>query len=236
MRLPVICIDGPAASGKTTVAKALAGRLGFFYLDTGVLYRALTLVALEKGIAPSDGDALAQMARDLKIEVKPAPAGDLRQTIVIADGKDVSLAIRTASVDAKVSEVSAHKAVRAALADVQRTVAERGSVVLAGRDMGTVIWPQAEVKLFLDATEDERARRRQRQAEEQGVHVDFSSVLADLRRRDQYDSTREVAPLRPAADAVIVDTTPLTVEQVVEKALEVARSKAGSSTGKSGSI
>jgi len=236
VRLPVICIDGPAASGKTTVAKALAGRLGFFYLDTGVLYRALTLVALEKGIAPSDGDALAQMARDLKIEVKPAPAGDLRQTIVIADGKDVSLAIRTASVDAKVSEVSAHKAVRAALADVQRTVAERGSVVLAGRDMGTVIWPQAEVKLFLDATEDERARRRQRQAEEQGVHVDFSSVLADLRRRDQYDSTREVAPLRPAADAVIVDTTPLTVEQVVEKALEVARSKAGSSTGKSGSI
>lgn len=236
MRLPVICIDGPAASGKTTVAKALAGRLGFFYLDTGVLYRALTLVALEKGIAPSDGDALAQMARDLKIEVKPAPAGDLRQTIVIADGKDVSLAIRTASVDAKVSEVSAHKAVRAALADVQRTVAERGSVVLAGRDMGTVIWPQAEVKLFLDATEDERARRRQRQAEEQGVHVDFSSVLADLRRRDQYDSTREVAPLRPAADAVILDTTPLTVEQVVEKALEVARSKAGSSTGKSGSI
>lgn len=236
MRLPVICIDGPAASGKTTVAKALAGRLGFFYLDTGVLYRALTLVALEKGIAPSDGDALAQMARDLKIEVKPAPAGDLRQTIVIADGKDVSLAIRTASVDAKVSEVSAHKAVRAALADVQRTVAERGSVVLAGRDMGTVIWPQAEVKLFLDATEDERARRRQRQAEEQGVHVDFSSVLADLRRRDQYDSTREVAPLRPAADAVIVDTTPLTVEQVVEKALKVARSKAGSSTGKSGSI
>ena len=236
MRPPVICIDGPAASGKTTVAKALAGRLGFFYLDTGVLYRALTLVALEKGIAPSDGDALAQMARDLKIEVKPAPAGDLRQTIVIADGKDVSLAIRTPSVDAKVSEVSAHKAVRAALADVQRTVAERGSVVLAGRDMGTVIWPQAEVKLFLDATEDERARRRQRQAEEQGVHVDFSSVLADLRRRDQYDSTREVAPLRPAADAVIVDTTPLTVEQVVEKALEVARSKAGSSTGKSGSI
>ena len=231
----MICIDGTAASGKTTIAKLLADRLTFFYLDTGVLYRALTLVALERGMAPSNGEALARLASELKIEVNPAPPGDLRQTIVLADGKDVSLAIRTPAVDADVSEVSAHRAVRAALADVQRAVAQKGGVVLAGRDMGTVIWPQAEVKLFLDATEEERALRRQRQAEEQGVHVDFSSVLADLRRRDQYDSNREVAPLRPAADAVILDTTPMTVEQVVEKALAVVRSGIASSTDQSGS-
>lgn len=235
MKLPVICIDGTAASGKTTIAKLLADRLGFFYLDTGVLYRALTLVALERGVPPGDGEALGRLASELKIEVKPAPPGDLRQTIVLADGKDVSLAIRTPAVDADVSEVSAHRAVRKALADAQRAVAEKGGVVLAGRDMGTVIWPHAEAKLFLDATEEERARRRQRQAEEQGVHSDFSSVLADLRRRDQYDSNREVAPLRPAADAVILDTTPMTVEQVVEKALEVVRSKSATSIDESGS-
>lgn len=235
MRLPVICIDGPAASGKTTVAKALASRLGYFYLDTGVLYRAVTLVALERGVSPSDGEELAQLARNLNVDVKAAPPGDVRQTLVLADGKDVSLEIRTPGVDANVSEVSAHKGVRAALADVQRAVAEKGGVVLAGRDMGTVIWPQAEVKLFLDATEEERARRRQRQAEEQGVLLDFAYVLADLRRRDQYDSSREVAPLRPAADAVILDTTLMTVDQVVEKARKVAHSRTAASAGESGS-
>lgn len=231
MRAPVICIDGPAASGKTTVAKSLADSLGFFYLDTGVLYRALTWVALQRGISPSDGEGLARLARDLRIEVKPAPRNDLRQTLVFADGEDVSLAIRTPEVDASVSEVSAHQAVRAALVDLQRAVAERGGVVLAGRDMGTVIWPQAEVKLFLDASDEERARRRQRQAQEQGVHLEFESVLADLRRRDQYDSTRAVAPLRPADDAIIMDTTPLTADQVVQKALEIVRSHAGTSAG-----
>lgn len=235
MRAPVICIDGPAASGKTTVAKSLADSLGFFYLDTGVLYRALTWVALQRGISPSDGEGLARLARDLRIEVKPAPRNDLRQTLVFADGEDVSLAIRTPEVDASVSEVSAHQAVRAALVDLQRAVAERGGVVLAGRDMGTVIWPQAEVKLFLDASDEERARRRQRQAQEQGVHLEFESVLADLRRRDQYDSTRAVAPLRPADDAIIMDTTPLTADQVVQKALEIVRSHAGKSTGEHGS-
>jgi CMP/dCMP kinase len=236
LRQPVICIDGPAASGKTTIAKALAERLGFFYLDTGVLYRALTWVALSRGISPSDDDALAQLASDLEIDVKPAPAGDLRQTVVAADGEDVSLAIRTPLVDANVSEVSAHASVRAALVEVQRAYAEKGGVVLAGRDMGTVIWPQAEVKLFLDATDEERARRRQRQAEEQGVHIEFHIVLADLRRRDRYDSSRAVAPLRPAPDAVVLDTTLMTVEQVVEEALKIASSRTSAPAAEPGSI
>jgi cytidylate kinase len=226
MRDPVICIDGPAASGKTTVAKALAERLGFLYLDTGVLYRALTWVALRRGISPSDEERLAELARSIDIEVKPAPPGDSRQTIVIADGEDVSLAIRTLEVDANVSEVSAHRAVRAALVDLQRSFAEKGGVVLAGRDMGTVIWPEAEVKLFLDASQEERAMRRKLQAAEQGTESDLQSVLAELRRRDQYDSSRAVAPLKPAEDAVILDTTPLTVEQVVDRVLGLLQSRA----------
>lgn len=223
LRQPVICIDGPAASGKTTVAKALAERLGFLYLDTGVLYRALTWVAMRRGIPAGKGSELAELARNVKIEVQPAPPGDLRQTLVRADGEDVSLSIRTPEVDSNVSEVSAHPEVRAALAELQRDFARKGGVVLAGRDMGTVIWPEAEVKVFLDATHEERARRRQRQAAENGTILEFATVLADLRRRDEYDSSRAVAPLRPAEGAVIVDSTLLSVEQVVESILELVQ-------------
>ncbi len=234
MKAPVICIDGPAASGKTTIAKILADRLGFFYLDTGVLYRAVTWVAIEKGIASSDEERLAKLAEETTIEVKAAPPGDPRQTIVIADGDDVSLAIRSPQVDANVSEVSAHPAVRTALIGVQRSVAEKGGVIMAGRDTCTVVWPEAEVKVFLMASEEERARRRQKQAEVQGTHLDFDTVLADLRRRDAYDSGRAVAPLRPAPDAVLLDTTDLTIEQVVDRMLEIVEQKTGLKAGSPG--
>lgn len=227
MKDPVICIDGPAASGKTTIARILADRLAFFYLDTGVLYRAVTWVAIAKGISADDGERLAKLAEETTIEVKPAPAGDPRQTIVLADGDDVSLAIRTPQVDANVSEVSAHPAVRRALIDVQRSVAEKGGVILAGRDAGTVVWPEAEVKIFLVASDEERARRRQKQAEEQGTRLDFDAVLAEIRRRDAYDSGRAVAPLRPADDAVTIDNTELTIQQEVDQVLEVVRQKTG---------
>ncbi len=227
MKAPVICIDGPAASGKTTIAKILADRLGYFYLDTGVLYRAVTWVAIGKGIEPSDGEELAELAAKVTIEVKAAPPGDPRQTIVIADGDDVSLAIRSPQVDANVSEVSAHADVRTALIGVQRSVADKGGVILAGRDAGTVVWPEAEVKVYLVASEEERARRRQKQAEIQGITVDFATVLAELRRRDAYDSGRAVAPLRAAADAVVIDTTSLSIDQVVEKVLEVFQQNTG---------
>lgn len=234
MKAPVICIDGPAASGKTTIAKILAERLGYFYLDTGVLYRAITWVALQQGISPSDGETLAKLAGDTTIEVKAAPPGDPRQTVVLADGDDVSLAIRTPQVDANVSEVSAHPDVRTALIDVQRSVADKGGVILAGRDAGTVVWPGAEVKLFLVASEEERARRRQKQAEAQGMKVDFDTVLAELRRRDAYDSGRAVAPLKAATDAIVVDTTSMTIEQVVDKVLELFQQKTGVHVAPSG--
>ncbi len=234
MKAPVICIDGPAASGKTTIALVLADRLGFFYLDTGVLYRAVTWVALQRGIAPGDGEALAGLAAKTLIEVKRAPADDPRQTIVLADGEDVSLAIRSPQVDANVSEVSAHPEVRTALIGVQRSVAEKGGVILAGRDAGTVVWPEAEVKVFLIAGEEERARRRQLQAEQQGMKLDFDTVLGEIRRRDRYDSTRTVAPLRPAPDALTIDTTYLSVEQVVQKVLRVIEERAGVRPGHPG--
>lgn len=235
MKAPVICIDGPAGSGKTTIAKILADRLGFFYLDTGVLYRAVTWVAIQRGIRPWEEERLARLAGEMTIEVKPAPPGDPRQTIVIADGDDVSLAIRSPEVDANVSEVSAHRSVRTALIDVQRAVAEKGGVILAGRDTGTVVWPEAEVKVFLVASAEERARRRQKQAELQGIHLDFNMVLEELRRRDEYDSSRAVAPLRPAPDAVVVDSTHLTIEQVVEEVLDLVRIKTGLQVGPSSS-
>ncbi len=227
MKAPVICIDGPAASGKTTVAKLLADRLGYFYLDTGVLYRAVTWTALQREIPPRDGEKLGQLAAQLLIEVKPAPRGDLRQTIVLADGEDVSLAIRSPRVDAHVSEVSAHKSVRTALIGIQRAIAEKGGVILAGRDAGTVVWPEAEMKVYLTASEEERARRRVDQAVEQGVQMEYATVLADLRRRDQYDSTRAVAPLRAAPDAITLDTTLLSIEQVVDEMLRILREKTG---------
>jgi CMP/dCMP kinase len=228
VRSPVVCLDGPAASGKTTVAKVLSERLGYLYLDTGVLYRAVTWKALEQEIPPSYGEELARLARDSVIEIKPAPAGDPRQSLVIMDGTDISLEIRSPEVDANVSEVSAHPSVREALIDVQRSMAAPGGVIMAGRDMGTVVCPRAEVKVFLDASDTERARRRQRQAMQQGVSLDFEEVLAEIRRRDRYDSSREAAPLRAADDAVYLDSTNMGVEEVVARVLSLVRPWANS--------
>lgn len=234
MTKAVICIDGPAGAGKTTVAKAIADELGYLYLDTGVLYRAVALVAARGGVPPWNGARLAELARSTDIQVKPAPRGDVRQTLVFADGEDVSLEIRTPEVDAHVSEVSAHPEVREALMNVQRAFAARGGVVLAGRDTGTIIWPKAEVKLYLDGSAEERANRRLRQAAEQGKTLDFEWVLSDLRRRDEFDSSRAVAPLRPAEDAVILDTTELTEQQVIRRALEIARERTSPGRGSGG--
>jgi CMP/dCMP kinase len=221
MKRQVVCLDGPAASGKTTVAKVLSDRLGYLYLDTGILYRAVTWKALKLGIPPSYGEELARLAAESTIEIKAAPPGDLRQNLVLIDGEDISLEIRSPEVDANVSEVSAHPAVREALIDVQRTMAAPGGVIMAGRDMGTVVCPNAEVKVFLDASDTERARRRQRQAAQQGASLDFESVLADIRRRDRYDSSRTAAPLRAADDAVYIDSTDMDVEEVVDTVMRL---------------
>ncbi|MBV8982393.1 MAG: (d)CMP kinase [Acidimicrobiia bacterium] len=201
--MPIVAIDGPAGSGKSTVARAVADRLGVAYLDTGAMYRSVAFAALRDGIDAHDGDALAKLAGNLDIEL-----GDR----VLVDGTDATAAIRGPDVTALVSTVSTHPAVRADMVRRQRQwAAEHGGGVAEGRDIGTVVFPHADVKVFLTATEAERARRRQRDDRAPDVDV----VAADLARRDALDSSRTTSPLRPADDAVVIDTTGRTVDDVV---------------------
>jgi cytidylate kinase len=217
LRPGTIAIDGPAASGKSTVGEALAERLGYLYFDTGVMYRAVTWAALERGVPIEDEEVVTALARQLRIEVTEPTADDGRQYTVLADGVDVTWAIRTPAVDAHVSPVSAYPGVRRALVAQQRRVAAGVAVVMVGRDIGTVVLPDADLKIYLDATVEERARRRWREMEERGKEVDYQTVLESMRRRDQIDSSRDASPLRAARDAVLLDTTDLCVDQVVKE-------------------
>ncbi len=212
-----IAIDGPAASGKSTVGEWLARRLGYLYFDTGVMYRAVTWVALERGVLVGGEAAVTALAERLRIDVTPPTTDDGRQYTVLADGVDVTWAIRTPEVDANVSPVSAYPGVRRALVAQQRRVAAGGRVVMVGRDIGTVVLPNADLKLYLDASVEDRARRRWREVLARGERADYEAVLDSMRRRDEIDSNREVSPLRAAADAVIVDTTDLGIEEVLSE-------------------
>jgi cytidylate kinase len=211
----MIAIDGPAASGKSTVAKAVARRLGVRHLDTGAMYRAVTWLALERGIAVDDTEALARIAEENPVSFEYLSGSPIADVVRIA-GHDVTAAVRTPEVDANVSVVSAVPAVREALVAQQRKLADGRDVVVEGRDIGTVVFPLADVKVFLTASEQERARRRRVDLAGQGVEVDEAEVEARLARRDRYDSSREVSPLAAAEDATMLDTTGLTVEQVVD--------------------
>jgi len=203
----------------------LAKRLGYLYFDTGVMYRAVAWAALERGIDPEDDAAVARLAEAIHIDVTPPTVDDGRQYTVYADGVDVTWAIRTPEVNVAVSPVSANPGVRAALTPQQRRIAlESGGVVMVGRDIGTVVLPDADLKIYLDATPEERARRRHREILARGQEADYEEVLASLRRRDAYDTGRAAAPLRPAEDAVIIDTTDMDIEQVLELALALVES------------
>jgi cytidylate kinase len=217
-----IAIDGPAASGKTTVAQRLALRLGFLFFDTGVMYRAVTLAALQRGVAPENEAAVQALAESVTVDVRPASLADGRLYDVIANGEDVTWAIRTEAVDQHVSRVSAYPGVRTAMTRQQRDIALRGDVVMVGRDIGTVVLPEADLKVFLVASVDERARRRHREQTERGQTAELPAIRSAMAARDEYDSSRAVAPLKAAADAVILDTTEMTVEQVVERVLALA--------------
>jgi cytidylate kinase len=210
-----IAIDGPAASGKSTVGELLARHLGYLYFDTGVMYRAVTLAALLRGIPIQDEAAMTALAARLRIDVLPPTADDGRQYTVLADGVDVTWAIRAPEVDADVSAVSAYPGVRRALVVQQRRVAEEGRVVMVGRDIGTVVLPDADFKLYLDASVEERARRRWREVQARGRDAEYEPVLLLMRRRDEIDSGRKVSPLRAADDAVVLDTTDMDVGEVV---------------------
>ena len=231
----IITIDGPAASGKSTVGYALAQRLGYLFFDTGVMYRAVTLASLERDLDVDDADAVGALAEQMRIDVKPPTPGedDGRQSTLLIEGRDKEMidatwAIREPRVDRHVSAVAANGRVRAALTAQQRRIGERflpnetGQVeaeqpglIMIGRDIGTVVMPDAPLKIYLDATAAERARRRVKDLRERGKRVDFDEVLAEIERRDEVDSGRELAPLRAAEDAVVVETTGMSEEEVV---------------------
>ncbi len=212
----VIAIDGPAASGKSTVGKLLARKLGYSFADTGAMYRALTLEALTRGIKVDDEAELTRLANSTDIRI--VPGNDSRVTV---NGRDVTGEIYCDAVDKSVSLVSKVAVVREVLVERQRYLANGGGIIMVGRDIGTVVLPQAELKIYLDVSIEEQARRRQKDIVERGEKADYASILADLKRRDEIDSKREVGPLRPAEDAVRIDTDRLNAGGVVAEILRI---------------
>jgi cytidylate kinase len=219
----IVAIDGPAGSGKSTVARSLARRLGFTYLDSGALYRTITLLALEAGADLDDGPALGRIGEEASIELRERDDDNVQ---VLVDGRDVSLEIREPRVTGASSTVAAHPEVRTALLRKQRELIAGGNYVVEGRDIGTVVAPDAPVKVFLTADPDERARRRADELSRRGIESEADEVRAAIEQRDRLDSTRSAAPLRTADDAVVIDTTGLTVAEVVERAASLAEAAA----------
>lgn len=217
----VIAIDGPAAAGKSTVGRLVASHLGYPFLDTGAIYRAVTWAALHHGVDLSDEAALSELASSITIDVGPPAPDSIEPCAIFVDGEDITRQLRRPEVEAAVSLVSRVKGVRKALLKVQRDLAGRNNVVMAGRDIGTVVLPEADLKVYLDASVEERARRRFEELSALGLDVTLEGVLRDLERRDRIDSERSISPLRAAADALPIDTDGLTLEQVVQRVLDL---------------
>jgi cytidylate kinase len=219
----IIALDGPAASGKSTLGQKLADSLGFLFFDTGVMYRAITWIALQHDLDLRDENMITELAQNAHIDIRPPSKTDGRTCDVIIDEKDVTWDMRSGEVDANVSVVSAYAGVRKALSDQQRRIGLRGNVVMVGRDIGTVVLPEAHLKIYLDASAEERAKRRYEEIIARGEQADYKEILEKVIERDRIDSTRAVAPLRPADDAVIVDSDKMDVEQVFEHVMKLCR-------------
>lgn len=216
----IVAIDGPAGSGKSSVAKEVAKRLGFTYIDTGAMYRALTWKALEKQVNITDEEQLEKLLMTSEIELVPCPEEDILKVYI--NGKDVTSEIREPAVNNSVSLVSSYRSIRKIMVDKQRNIANlRNGVVMDGRDIGTVVFPNADIKIFLDATVEERAKRRFKEQMEKGISSDIESLIKDISLRDQFDTNREVSPLKPADDSIIIDTTHLDFDQVIDKLIDI---------------
>lgn len=219
---PYVAIDGPAGAGKSTVAKTLAKKLDFIYVDTGAMYRAVTLAALRKGIDLKDQDCLTRLARDVSVALLPDGNGGLK---VLLNGENVSEDIRSQEVSKNVSLVAMVPGVRKRLVELQRAMAARGGVVMEGRDIGTVVLPDAPVKVFLTATHVERAKRRREELAAKGNLIDQEQMEKEILIRDQIDSTREADPLTQAEDAVVIDSTSFSVKEVVDMIMSLVLAK-----------
>lgn len=218
MSLPkIIAIDGPAASGKSTLGRRLAEALGYLFFDTGVMYRALTWLALQQGIPVGDEKAITDLAEKTPIDVRPPSKRDGRMYDIFVAGQDVTWKIRNREVDDHVSIVSAYPGVRKALSALQRQIGLRGNVVMVGRDIGTVVLPEADIKIYLEASLDVRAQRRYLEFKARGKDVTLDEIREGMLARDHIDSTRPIAPLRPAQDAIIINSDALDIAQVLEQ-------------------
>ena len=219
----IIALDGPAASGKSTVGRRLADALGYLFFDTGVMYRAVTWIALNHDMDLHDEAAITQMAESAEIDIRQPSQNDGRACDIVVGDKDITWDVRSGDVDANVSLVSAYAGVRKALSGQQRRIGMRGKVVMVGRDIGTVVLPEADLKVYMDASAEERARRRFKEITARGEQADYDEILKKMIERDRLDSTRAVAPLRPADDALVLDTDTLSEEEVFAKILEMCK-------------
>ena len=220
MRKVVVAIDGPAAAGKSTVAKAVAKKLGFTYIDTGAMYRAFTSYVLDKGVDPENEAECVKLIPEVSIELKP-------DGTVICSGKDVTRVIREPLVSGNVSYIASYKDIRLALVELQRKMAEKVSVVMDGRDIGTYVLPNADVKIFQIASVEERAKRRYKENCEKGIACTYEDIVADVEKRDRIDSSRAFAPLKPAEDSIPLDTSNLSIEESINAVLEIIKNKVG---------
>ena len=220
MRKVVIAIDGPAAAGKSTVSKAVAKKLGYTYIDTGAMYRAFTEYCLRKGVDCENEAECCKLIPEVEITLYPDGK-------VMCTGKDVTREIREPRVSGNVSYIASYKDIRLAMVDQQRKMAEKVSVVMDGRDIGTYVLPNADVKIFQIASVEERAKRRYLENQEKGIPCTFEDIVADVEKRDRIDSSRAFAPLKPAEDSILLDTSTMTIEESVQAVLDIIKEKVG---------